>query len=164
MDHTHTHDHTHDHDHPMHDHNHDAVDPAEAERIHLRNVLTAFTYYKSHALKRNHRRRHDFLALPEHHKRLIPDVMDKINQVDRCIEQNMIMLRDIVKCAGMFMGIDPRALVAEGCRDKVTLFIPRLTIIVFMDLSIHPGQQSTCNSYGHGQGAKHIKAICTRLG
>ncbi|CDS13701.1 hypothetical protein LRAMOSA05875 [Lichtheimia ramosa] len=116
--HTHTHDHTHDHDHPMHDHNHDAVDPAEAERVHLRNVLTAFTYYKSHALKRNHRRRHDFLALPEHHKRLIPDVMDKINQVDRCIEQNMIMLRDIVKCAGMFMGIDPRALVAEGCRDK----------------------------------------------
>lgn len=143
----------------MHDHNHDAVDPAEAERVHLRNVLTAFTYYKSHALKRNHRRRHDFLALPEHHKRLIPDVMDKINQVDRCIEQNMIMLRDIVKCAGMFMGIDPRALVAEGCRDKVLVVVHFRLVIDY-----HPGQSSTCNTYGYGQGAQYTKAICTRLG
>lgn len=126
----------------MHDHSHDAVDPAEAERIHLRNVLTAFTYYKSHALKRNHRRRHDFLALPEHHKRLIPDVMEKINQVDRCIEQNMIMLRDIVKCAGMFMGIDPRALVAEGCRDKVTTLGARLRNIL-LNGSIYPSRAIT---------------------
>ncbi|KAI7859077.1 N2227-like protein-domain-containing protein [Circinella umbellata] len=90
------------------------MDEADAERAHLRTVLTAFTYYKAHSRNRNHRRRRDFLALPEHHKRLIPDVLEKIDKVEHCIEKNMIMLRDIVKCAGMFMGIDPRVLVAEG--------------------------------------------------
>ncbi|KAI9499624.1 N2227-like protein-domain-containing protein [Zychaea mexicana] len=110
-----THGHTHDHAHDHHGHDHgEFIDPAEAERAHLRTVLTAFTYYKAHARNRNHRRRTNFLALPEHHKRLIPSSLEKIDQVDRCIEKNMIMLRDIVKCAGMFMGIDPRALVAEG--------------------------------------------------
>ncbi|KAI9275635.1 N2227-like protein-domain-containing protein [Phascolomyces articulosus] len=126
--HSHTHSHSHDHGHEYgpeqeHDHDHDdeQLDPAEAERIHLRTVLTAFTYYKAHSRNKNHRRRHDFLALPEHHKRLIPDVLEKIDKVDRCVEKNMIMLRDIVKCAGMFMGIDPRALVAEGSQMKVKI-------------------------------------------
>ncbi|KAI9313718.1 N2227-like protein-domain-containing protein [Dichotomocladium elegans] len=123
---SHSHEHSHDHQGHSHDHGHgpctghgiDADNGVEGELDHLRTVLTAFTYYKTHALKRNHRRRHDYLSLPEHHKRLIPDLLDKINQVDRCIEKNMVLLKDIVKCAGMFMGIDPRVLVAEGARAK----------------------------------------------
>ncbi|KAI8148881.1 N2227-like protein-domain-containing protein [Fennellomyces sp. T-0311] len=115
--HEHSHDHSHSHDHE-HGHTHDDedMDAIEQERAHLRTVLTAFIYYKVHARNRNHRRRQDFLTLPEHHKRLIPDVREKIEQVDRCIEKNMIMLKDIVKCAGMFMGIDPRTFVAEGAQ------------------------------------------------
>ena len=119
--HSHSYDHSnvheHSHDHGEHDDEH--MDPADAERAHLRTVLTAFTYYKAHSRNRNHRRRCDFLALPEHHKRLIPDVLEKIDKVEHCIEKNMTMLRDIVKCAGMFMGIDPRALVAEGSQIQV---------------------------------------------
>lgn len=116
----HEHSHSHDHDHDVHMHDRDhPEDPIEAERNHLQSVLSAFTYYRRHSLNRNHRRRRDYMSLSEQHKRLIPDLLTKIDQVDRCIEQNMELLREIVKCTGAFMGIDPVALVAEGYRKNV---------------------------------------------
>ncbi|KAI8365391.1 N2227-like protein-domain-containing protein [Radiomyces spectabilis] len=119
--HTHGHDHGHSHDHGhghSHDHGHEQEheqeDPVQAERAHFRKVLTAFAYYRRHALNHNHRKRHDFMALPEQHKKIIPDVLKKINKVDECIETNMVMLREIVRGANMFMDEDPIALMAEG--------------------------------------------------
>ncbi|KAF7726246.1 hypothetical protein EC973_008956 [Apophysomyces ossiformis] len=104
----------HDHHHDKHQHCHEEEDPAQAERAHFQKVLTAFAYYRRHALNHNHRRRHDFMALPERHKRLIPDVLQKINAVDERIEANASMLKEIVRGATMFMKEDPIALISEG--------------------------------------------------
>ncbi|KAG0167589.1 hypothetical protein DFQ28_000839 [Apophysomyces sp. BC1034] len=108
----------HDHDHDDHQHAHDDEDPAQTERVHFQKVLTAFAYYRRHALNHNHRRRHDFMALPERHKQLIPDVLQKINAVDERIEANTLMLREIVRGATMFMNEDPIALMTEGYKAQ----------------------------------------------
>jgi carnosine N-methyltransferase len=78
-------------------------DVDHSEQLHLINVLTAFAYYKRYALNHNHRRRRDYLSLAEHHKQLIPNYLDKINQVDERIEENMKLIRDIVASASMFL-------------------------------------------------------------
>lgn len=90
----------------------------EHERSHLRTVLTAFLYYKRHALARNQRRRRDYMALPEHHKKLVADLPAKFDAVDHCVEENMKLLKDVVICAGAFMGLDPLALMAEQYRNQ----------------------------------------------
>ncbi|KAI7902947.1 N2227-like protein-domain-containing protein [Cokeromyces recurvatus] len=95
--------HQHNHDHHQHDHFHEVEDPIESEKLHLIKVITALAYYKRHSLNHNHKKRRDYLALPEHHKQLIPNYLQKVNEVDVCIEQNMIFLREIVKSATMFV-------------------------------------------------------------
>lgn len=102
MEHQHQHEHQHDH---THSHDHATLnqeDPVQSEQLHLIKVITAFAYYKRHSLNHNHRRRRDYLSLSEHHKRLIPDYLDKVNQVDGRIEENMNLIRAIVKSASMF--------------------------------------------------------------
>ncbi|CAO0797333.1 unnamed protein product [Mucor circinelloides] len=102
MEHQHQHQHQHDH---THSHNHTTVneeDAIQSEQLHLIKVITAFAYYKRHSLNHNHRRRRDYLSLSEHHKKLIPDYLDKVNQVDGRIEENMNLIRAIVKSASMF--------------------------------------------------------------
>ncbi|KAI8337102.1 N2227-like protein-domain-containing protein [Chlamydoabsidia padenii] len=89
-------------------------DPALAERRHFQKVLLAFIYYRSHGLNHNHRRRRDFLALPEHHKRLIPDTLQKIDTVDVKIETNALFFKDLVKSANLFSNNDMTALLAEA--------------------------------------------------
>ncbi|RCH87336.1 hypothetical protein CU097_001291, partial [Rhizopus azygosporus] len=89
-----------------HCHNTEEQDPAESEQVYLIKVITAFASYKRFSLNNNHRRRRDYLSLPEHHKKLIPDFLDKVNKVDECIEHNMTFIRDIVKSANMFL--DPK--------------------------------------------------------
>ncbi|KAK4514658.1 NADPH-dependent 1-acyl dihydroxyacetone phosphate reductase [Mucor velutinosus] len=102
MEHQHQHEHQHDH---THSHDHATLneeDPIQSEQLHLIKVITAFAYYKRHSLNHNHRRRRDYLSLSEHHKKLIPDYLDKVNQVDGRIEENMNLIRAIVKSASMF--------------------------------------------------------------
>ncbi|KAI8979511.1 N2227-like protein-domain-containing protein [Mycotypha africana] len=86
-----------------HVHEETAENPVESEQFHLLKIITAFAYYKRHALNHNHRRRRDYYALPEHHKKLIPDYLEKLQQVDLCIEKNMDFIRDIVKSSSMFL-------------------------------------------------------------
>ncbi|KAI9485456.1 MAG: N2227-like protein-domain-containing protein [Benjaminiella poitrasii] len=93
----------HSHDHHQHGHSHDMEDPVESEKLHLVKVITALAYYKRHSLNHNHKKRRDYLALPEHHKQLIPDYLKKVNQVDQCIEQNMMFVREIVRSSAMFI-------------------------------------------------------------
>ncbi|KAI8637200.1 N2227-like protein-domain-containing protein [Parasitella parasitica] len=98
------HQHQHNENH-HHNHSHDQADshdPIQAEQLHLIKVITAFAYYRRHSLNHNHRRRRDYLSLPEHHKKLIPDYLEKVNQVDGRIEENMKLIRAIVKSASMF--------------------------------------------------------------
>ncbi|EIE75708.1 hypothetical protein RO3G_00412 [Rhizopus delemar RA 99-880] len=99
----------------VHYHNTDEEDPAKSEQVYLIKVITAFAYYKRFSLNHNHRRRRDYLTLPEHHKKLIPDFLEKVNRVDECIEQNMIFIRDIVKSANMFL--DPS--IMEHSQQKL---------------------------------------------
>lgn len=86
----------------------------QEERDHLRNVLLSFTYYRRHSLIRNQRRRRDYQALPQQHKRLVPDLLEKIDRVDQCIEGNMEFVRDIVQECEAFIGMDPVQLMTEG--------------------------------------------------
>lgn len=109
---------SHHHDDPFHAHGVEDEDPALAERRHFQKVLLAFIYYRSHGLNHNHRRRRDFMALPEHHKRLIPDTLQKINTVDTKIETNAVFFKDLVKSANLFSNSDMSALLAEA-RKKV---------------------------------------------
>ncbi|KAI8096286.1 N2227-like protein-domain-containing protein [Halteromyces radiatus] len=89
-------------------------DPAVAEKRHFQKVLLAFVYYRSHGLNHNHRRRRDFLALPEHHKRMIPDTLQKIDTVDTKIEMNARFFRDLVKSANLFSNNDMTQLLEEA--------------------------------------------------
>jgi carnosine N-methyltransferase len=82
-------------------------DATQSEQFHLIKVLTAFAYYKRHSLNHNHRRRRDYLSLAEHHKQLIPHYLDKVNQVDDRIEENMKLIRDIVASSSMFLDQQP---------------------------------------------------------
>jgi carnosine N-methyltransferase len=86
----------------------------QSEQFHLMKVITAFAYYKRHSLNHNHRRRRDYLSLSEHHKKLIPNYLEKVNAVDERIEANMSMIREIVKSANVFLDKDPMTLVAEN--------------------------------------------------
>jgi carnosine N-methyltransferase len=96
----------HNHDHHDH-HQHQQEEEEQSEQFHLVKVISAFAYYKRHSLTHNHRRRRDYHSLPEHHKQLIPDYLIKIDKVDSCIEENMILLRDIVQSSSMFLDGQP---------------------------------------------------------
>lgn len=76
-----------------------------SEQAHLLKVLSAFGHYKSHAMSQNHRRRRDYLSLSQHYKDLIPTHLEKINKIDACIEENMILIRDIM--TNMFLDSQP---------------------------------------------------------
>ncbi|KAI8073723.1 N2227-domain-containing protein, partial [Thamnidium elegans] len=99
----HGHEHGHDHVHDS-DHVYGSENLAHSEQHHLIKVMSAFAYYKRHAQTHNHRRRRDYHSLAQHHKDLIPGYLEKINRVDQCIEENMIMLGNIVKNASDFLG------------------------------------------------------------
>ncbi|RUS23614.1 hypothetical protein BC938DRAFT_474875, partial [Jimgerdemannia flammicorona] len=77
--------------------------PGIEERNHFDKVVTAFTSYRTHAFGVTQRRRHDFHALLEHHKRLIPDFLAKLSAVDDAIRQNASVLKEIVVDTDMFM-------------------------------------------------------------
>jgi carnosine N-methyltransferase len=107
QEHQHSHSHGHDHSqdqHDQHTHHHDhAMNEDEHEQFHLLKVISAFAYYKRHASTQNQRRRRDYSSLPEHHKKLIPNYLTKLNAVDDCIDENMKLIRDIVSSASMFL-------------------------------------------------------------
>ncbi|CAO3652071.1 unnamed protein product [Cunninghamella echinulata] len=84
----------------------DDTNEANIEKQHFQKVLLAFLYYRSHGLNHNHKKRRNFLALPEHHKKVIPDTLEKINTVDKLIEINAQFFRDIVKYADLFSAND----------------------------------------------------------
>ncbi|KAI8047951.1 N2227-like protein-domain-containing protein [Gilbertella persicaria] len=109
-------------------HHETAHDPTQSEQFHLVKVITAFAYYRRHALNHNHRRRRDYLALPEHHKQLIPDYLHKVDNVDKCIEENMNFIRHIVKSASMFLdGQDPMTAVSQHQQQQKQTNKPPVT-------------------------------------
>lgn len=119
LDHNHSHDQPHAHnDAGAHSHSHhdddDSDGPTRAsseERSHFRKVVAAFTHYRTHASRVNQRRRHDFHALPLHHKRLVPGFLARLDAVDDAIRQNAAVLKEIVADSGLFM---------EGEGEKVS--------------------------------------------
>lgn len=161
MEHQHQHEHQHDH---THGHNHATLneeDPIQSEQLHLIKVITAFAYYKRHSLNHNHRRRRDYLSLSEHHKKLIPDYLDKVNQVDGRIEENMNLIRAIVKSASMFT--EDADVEPAKQNSKVKYRFHRVAWWPTSSSYTNIATRSSCLSYGHGQGEKYIEAICSRL-
>lgn len=100
----HTHQHGEGHDHHHHDDDQELV---HSEQHHLIKVMKAFAHYKTAAMKTTHKKRRDFHTLSQYHKDLIPTYLDKLNRVDNCIDQNMILITDIVKNATTFLGTTP---------------------------------------------------------
>ncbi|KAI8060967.1 N2227-like protein-domain-containing protein [Gongronella butleri] len=88
--------------------------PEVTEMKHFQKVLLAFLYYRTHSLRCNHRRRKDFMALSERHKRLIPDVLKKIDTIDTKIEANARLFRDIVKQSDLFSTNDIADLLQQA--------------------------------------------------
>ncbi|KAI9331146.1 N2227-like protein-domain-containing protein [Pilaira anomala] len=100
----HTHQHGEGHDHHHHDDDQDLV---HSEQHHLIKVMKAFAHYKTAAMKTTHKKRRDFHTLSQYHKDLIPTYLEKLNRVDNCIDQNMILITDIIKNATTFLGTTP---------------------------------------------------------
>ncbi|KAI9015237.1 N2227-like protein-domain-containing protein [Phycomyces nitens] len=89
------------------------------ESNYFTKVLQTCHSYRRHALNHNHRRRHDFMALPEHHKRLIPQVLDKINLVDEKIIANSQFLALLINEHSQPIVIDSAAPPVSAEMDKV---------------------------------------------
>lgn len=111
---SHSHEHAHNHSHDHGDgHNHGHGQEEEGDYLHVLKVLAAFAFYKRHALNHNYRRRRDFHSLPEHHKRLVPELLSKIDQVDKCIEENTKFLGAIIQGSGQFLGFPVSEIVKQ---------------------------------------------------
>ncbi|CAG8683221.1 17001_t:CDS:10, partial [Acaulospora morrowiae] len=76
----------------------------EQEAKHFRKVLNTFALYKKHALSTNNRRRVDYHSLPERHKALIPEYLEKLNIVDKAISKNYQVLKQILADGRLFVG------------------------------------------------------------
>ncbi|RHZ82917.1 hypothetical protein Glove_103g29 [Diversispora epigaea] len=68
----------------------------EQEAKHFRKVLNTFALYKKHALSANNRRRNDYHSLTERHKTLIPDYLERLNNIDKAISKNYNVLKQIM--------------------------------------------------------------------
>ncbi|CAG8439709.1 12086_t:CDS:10 [Ambispora leptoticha] len=77
-------------------------DHAEEEAVHFRKVLNTFALYKSYALSSNNRRRTDYHSLPERHKALLPDYLEKLNRVDQSIVKNYKVVKKILTDGRLF--------------------------------------------------------------
>lgn len=103
---------------------HSPEEPRESDEIeeqkHFQKVLMAFAFYRRHSLIMNNRRRHDYSLIPQQHKEIIPHFLEKIDQVDKLIEENAMMLREIVKGSGIFSDSDVQASVMKNKGQKVT--------------------------------------------
>ncbi|CAO3667537.1 unnamed protein product [Umbelopsis vinacea] len=62
--------------------------------------------------------RHDYSLIPQQHKEIIPHFLEKIDQVDKLIEENAMMLREIVKGSGIFSDSDVQASVMKNKGQK----------------------------------------------
>ncbi|KAL0083549.1 N2227-like protein-domain-containing protein [Phycomyces blakesleeanus] len=89
------------------------------ETNYFNKVLQTCSSYRRHALNHNHRRRHDFMALAEHHKKLIPQVLDKINLVDEKIHANSHFLSLMIDGSDTPIVIDSSAPPVSAEMDKV---------------------------------------------
>lgn len=90
------------------------------EQKAFQKVLMAFAFYRRHSLIMNNRRRHDYTLIPQQHKELIPHYLEKVNQVDKLIEENAMVLREIVKGSGLFSDSEVQASVMKTRSQKVT--------------------------------------------
>ncbi|CAG8485634.1 2063_t:CDS:10 [Ambispora gerdemannii] len=75
----------------------------EEEAVHFRKVLNTFALYKSYALSSNNRRRTDYHSLPERHKALLPDYLEKLNRVDQAIIKNYEVVKKILTDDRLFV-------------------------------------------------------------
>ncbi|KAG9301652.1 hypothetical protein G9A89_016722 [Geosiphon pyriformis] len=73
------------------------------EDLHFQKVLRTFALYKSYAFSSNNRRRIDYYALPEHHKILLIDYLEKINKIDQAISTNYTILKTILADGRLFV-------------------------------------------------------------
>ncbi|CAG8542116.1 10962_t:CDS:2 [Diversispora eburnea] len=88
----------------------------EQETKHFRKVLSTFALYKKHALSANNRRRNDYHSLAERHKTLIPDYLERLNNIDKAISKNYHVLKKIM--IDNMEDINSNNLIVEDDKDS----------------------------------------------
>jgi carnosine N-methyltransferase len=121
--------HTHQHHHDSESYHGDPLEPPtpteerESDEIeeqkHFQKVLMALAFYRRHSLIMNNRRRHDYNLIPQHHKKLLPEYLQKVDQVDKLIEENALVLKEIVKASGIFSETEVQATIMNNRGKKV---------------------------------------------
>ncbi|XP_070535577.1 carnosine N-methyltransferase-like [Ptychodera flava] len=74
-------------------------DEERLEREHFHKVLRAFSHYKKHAIERVSKSQTDFHALPERHRKMLPDFLPQLGKIRTCIDHNYEVLKLIIEQA-----------------------------------------------------------------
>ncbi|CAO3684727.1 unnamed protein product [Umbelopsis ramanniana] len=88
------------------------------EQKHFQKVLMALAFYRRHSLIMNNCRRHDYNLIPQHHKQLLPQYLQKVDEVDKLIEENALVLKEIVKASGIFSETEVQASIMNNRGKK----------------------------------------------
>ncbi|ORX79885.1 N2227-domain-containing protein [Anaeromyces robustus] len=100
------------------------------EEKHLRNVLNTFLHYEIYSQNMNNKKKIDFKKLPENHKKLFPDVLNKLNTIDEYIKINThfikLMIQDYVPydsdSTKLFQGRSLKQLEVDKVRSTLKQF------------------------------------------
>jgi hypothetical protein len=92
------------------------------EKKHFQKVLMALAFYRRHSLIMNNRRRHDYNLIPQRHKELLPQYLQKVDEVDKLIEHNALVLKEIVKASGIFSETEVQATIMDNRGKQVRLY------------------------------------------
>jgi carnosine N-methyltransferase len=77
---------------------------SEAEKEHFQRVCTAFSYYRTFAMRRVARAHENFSCLPLHHQQLLNDFLPNLDRLKAAIDTNHQFIDRLMKSAqGMFV-------------------------------------------------------------
>jgi len=101
------------------------------EEKHLRNVLNTFLQYEAYAQNMNNKKKNDYKRLPEHHKKLFPNIMNKLNNIDELIKVNSnfikLMIQDYVPYDSdpnkLFQGRSVKTLEVDKVKSTLKQFV-----------------------------------------
>jgi len=101
------------------------------EEKHLRNVLNTFLHYGIYSQNMNSKKKIDYKKLSENHKKLFPDILNKLNTIDEYIKINThfikLMIQDYVPydsdSSKLFQGRSVKQLEVDKVRSTLKQFV-----------------------------------------
>ncbi|KAL5020564.1 hypothetical protein ScPMuIL_003456 [Solemya velum] len=92
-------------------------DVDELEKEHFIRILNSFKYYRTHCMKRIQNAEKHFEGLSEHHKELLPDFLENLNNLRQCVEDNSEIIQMITSDADQMFENKSHGLVENGLDD-----------------------------------------------